>query len=140
MAKYLPLLALCAPFLQITLACNSHITQPPLLWLADWRASSPSNKTPVISSLSSGTRLIRFEEGAIPIPVTESEKLELEKSGLPYFDVTEHDVEAVFRENIAWKVGNNRTSKSEFKSESECLSSQLPWPSSALASRLVCAS
>lgn len=51
-------------------------------------------------------RLIRFEEGAVPIPVTEAEKLELEKTGLMYFDVTENDVEAVFKQNIATKVAS----------------------------------
>jgi leucyl aminopeptidase len=48
-----------------------------------------------------GHRLIRFEEGATPIPVSIAEKLELEKSGLRYFDVTEVDVERVFAERIA---------------------------------------
>jgi len=48
-----------------------------------------------------GHRLIRFEQGATPIPVSIAEKLELEKSGLRYFDVTEVDVESVFRERIA---------------------------------------
>ncbi|KAG8798778.1 hypothetical protein FRC17_007323, partial [Serendipita sp. 399] len=40
-------------------------------------------------------RKIRFEEGAAPIPITEAEKEELEKTGLRYFDVTETDLEAV---------------------------------------------
>ncbi|CAG8598577.1 9146_t:CDS:2 [Acaulospora colombiana] len=47
-----------------------------------------------------GLRLIRFEDGATPIPITPEEKIELEKSGLRYFDVTEVDVEAVFHESI----------------------------------------
>lgn len=111
MAKYLSLLALCAPFIQTTIACNSHITQPPLLWLADLRANAPSNKTPSISSLSAGTRLVRFEEGATPIPITANEKLELEKSGLAYTDVTEDDVEAVFRARIDTNAGSDRASE-----------------------------
>ena len=84
-------------------ACQSSITKPPLLWLADLRSGSShidSDSTPSLVA-GPGHRLIRFEQGATPIPVSIAEKLELEKSGLRYFDVTEVDVESVFRERIA---------------------------------------
>lgn len=82
-------------------ACQSHVTKPPLLWLADLRSGNPSADSDITRvATGPGLRLIRFEDGATPIPITPEEKLELEKSGLRYFDVTEVDVESVFHESI----------------------------------------
>ncbi|KIM21706.1 hypothetical protein M408DRAFT_333314 [Serendipita vermifera MAFF 305830] len=104
--QLLSLILLTAP--HAISACQSHVSKPPLLWLADLRAGSAHIDSDVTPSLGEapGRRLIRFEEGATPIPVSLDEKLELEKSGLRYFDVTEVDVEVVFRERIA----NDRSS------------------------------
>ncbi|KAG8761659.1 hypothetical protein FRC14_000043 [Serendipita sp. 396] len=79
-------------------ACQSHITEPPLFWLASLR-NSTGTVTPLVGS--PGLRKIRFEEGAAPIPITELEKNELEKTGLRFFDVTEIDLEAVRADRIA---------------------------------------
>jgi bacterial leucyl aminopeptidase len=98
--QLIPLLLLTVP--AVVSACQSSITKPPLLWLADLRSGSThidSDSTPSLVE-APGHRLVRFEQGATPIPVSMAEKLELEKSGLRYFDVTEVDVESVFRERI----------------------------------------
>jgi hypothetical protein len=100
-------LAIAGPLSVI--ACQSHVTKPPVLWLADLRSGNPSVDSDITRTVSGpGLRLIRFEEGATPIPITPEEKIELEKSGLRYFDVTEVDVEAVFHEAI--KAGKSGVS------------------------------
>lgn len=78
-------------------ACQSKVTKPPLLWLADVRANAApgTDSTTTLSKSDPGMRLIRFEKGAVPIPITADEHIELQKSGLRYTDVTEVDLEAI---------------------------------------------
>ncbi|KAG8818112.1 hypothetical protein FRC18_000257 [Serendipita sp. 400] len=93
-------LALSTPLLVD--ACQSTVTKPPLLWLADLRSgNTDADSSVTLSKAGPGLRLIRFEQGAVPIPITPEEKLELEKSGLRYFDVTEDDLEAVLTQKIS---------------------------------------
>ncbi|KAG8810698.1 hypothetical protein FRC19_004359, partial [Serendipita sp. 401] len=93
-------LALSTPLLVD--ACQSTVTKPPLLWLADLRSgNTDADSSVTLSKAGPGLRLIRFEQGAVPIPITPEEKLELEKSGLRYFDVTEDDLEAVLAQKIS---------------------------------------
>ena len=109
----LSLLAVSSPL--AVQACQSHITKPPLLWLADVRANAPpgTDSTTTLNKADPGMRLIRFEQGAVPIPITADEHLELQKSGLRYTDVTEVDLEAVVTAKAAEGnyASNGRASK-----------------------------
>lgn len=88
-----------SPFLHLSevQACQSKIKIHPTLWLAELR-NSTGTTTPLVGS--PGLRKIRFDPGAAPIPITEAEKDELEKTGVRYFDVTEVDLEEVRKANI----------------------------------------
>lgn len=97
-------------------ACNTHISKPPLLWLADIRAGTTKSDI-TLNQHSPDRRLIRFEDGAIPIPITSKESIELQKSGLRYFDVTEQDLESVFTNRIAAKADSVTIQACEFISK-----------------------
>ncbi|KAG8811514.1 hypothetical protein FRC17_002423, partial [Serendipita sp. 399] len=84
--------------LESVTACRNQVREPPAFWLASLR-NSTGTVTPLVSG--PGLRKIRFEKGATPIPITEAEKEELEKTGYRYFDVTEVDLEAVFADRTA---------------------------------------
>ncbi|KAG8789875.1 hypothetical protein FRB91_003782 [Serendipita sp. 411] len=84
--------------LSVVSACRNHVREPPGFWLASLR-NSTGTVTPLVSG--PGLRKVRFEKGAAPIPITQAEKDELERTGYRYFDVTEDDLEAVFEERIA---------------------------------------
>ena len=110
----LSLLTLSSPL--VVEACRSRITKPPLLWLADLRTKyAPGTDTMITLNMAApGMRLIRFENGAVPIPITADEHLELQKSGLRYTDVTDIDLEAVLTAKVA--EGNYAPSRLTCKS------------------------
>ncbi|KAH8919770.1 Zn-dependent exopeptidase [Atractiella rhizophila] len=81
---------------QTASACQQTTDVPPIFWLANLRNSTSTvvGKTANVLASEPGMRLIRFEEGQAPVPITASEKEALERSGYRYFDVTEVDLEA----------------------------------------------